>query len=305
MSDSKSTSAASQAVASASGQVSEPRPKVRLTPPRTCAKMPRLAVQSDLAARYMPLSARKPSPFRGRWLLATIGVALLCALFLTLGIWQLQRLEQKRAANALILARMQEPPLTLSGQPLDPEQANLRRATVRGTYDYSQEIVLRNRTLNEIPGVHVIVPLRIAGSDAAVLVDRGWIPYEMADPEQRTEFRQAAGRGRSQRHPPPQPGARAASRARRPAARPRPAAAGRLAPRRPPAHPGADPLSAVAALPGGRSGARRTRPALPRAAPEIALSEGGHLGYAVQWFAFAGILLGGYALFFHQRAQRT
>ena len=31
----------------------------------------------------------------------------------------------------------------------------------------------------------------------------------------------------------------------------------------------------------------------PRAAPEVALSEGGHLGYAVQWFAFAGIVLGG------------
>ena len=135
----------------------------------------------------------KPSPFRGRWLWATIGVALLCALFLTLGIWQLQRLGQKRTANALILARMQEPPLTLSDQTLDPEQANLRRAVVRGTYDYSQEIVLRNRTLNEIPGVHVLVPLRIAGSDAAVLVDRGWIPYEMADPAQRAQFRDAAG----------------------------------------------------------------------------------------------------------------
>ena len=158
------------------------RNEAGLTPPRTCAKMPRLAVQSDIAARSLPLSARKPSPFRGRWLLATIGVALLCALFLTLGVWQLQRLGQKRATNALILARMQEPPLTLSGQTLDPELANLRRATVRGTYDYSQEIVLRNRTLNEIPGVHVIVPLRIVGSDAAVLVDRGWIPYEMAGP---------------------------------------------------------------------------------------------------------------------------
>jgi surfeit locus 1 family protein len=43
----------------------------------------------------------------------------------------------------------------------------------------------------------------------------------------------------------------------------------------------------------------------PRAAPELALSEGGHLGYAVQWFAFAGILLGGYVLFFRQRTQGT
>jgi cytochrome oxidase assembly protein ShyY1 len=42
--------------------------------------------------------------FRGRWLWATISVALLCALFITLGSWQLQRLGQKRATDALIPA---------------------------------------------------------------------------------------------------------------------------------------------------------------------------------------------------------
>ena len=41
----------------------------------------------------------------------------------------------------------------------------------------------------------------------------------------------------------------------------------------------------------------------PRAAPQLVLSEGSHLGYAVQWFAFAGILLGGYTLFFRQRRR--
>jgi len=237
--------------------------------------------------------------------LATIGVALLCALFLTLGVWQLQRLEQKRAANTLILARMQEPPLTLSGQPLDPEQANLRRATARGTYDYSQEIVLRNRTLNEIPGVHVIVPLRIAGSDAAVLVDRGWIPYEMADPAQRAQFRDATGEvevsgilQQSQKRP------------------------GSIAPADLPLAPERPRLDAWHRVDIPRIQAQVPYPLLPlyleedqapgepvrrfpRAAPEIALSEGGHLGYAVQWFAFAGILLGGYVLLFRQRTLRT
>jgi surfeit locus 1 family protein len=251
------------------------------------------------------LSARKPSPFRGRWLLATIGVALLCALFLTLGFWQIQRLGQKRAANALILARMQEPPLTLSGQTPDPEQSNLRRAIVRGTYDYSQEIILRNRTLNEIPGVHVIVPLRIAGSEAAVLVDRGWIPYEMASPEQRKEFQQAAGE------------VEARGILRRSEVR-----SSQVSPADLPLEPDRPRLDAWHRVDIPRIQEQIPYPLLPlyleedqahgesvrrfpRAAPEIALSEGGHLGYAVQWFAFAGIVLGGYALFFQQRAQRT
>jgi surfeit locus 1 family protein len=237
--------------------------------------------------------------------LATIGVALLCALFLTLGFWQLQRLEQKRAANALSLARMQEPPLPLPGQPIDPEQANLRRATVRGTYDYGQEIVLRNRTLNEMPGVHVIVPIRIAGSDAAVLVDRGWIPYEMADHAQRAQFRDAAGE------------VEVNGILRQSQVRP-----GSIAPADPPLGPDRPRLDAWHRVDLPRIQEQIPYPLLPlyleedqapgepirrfpRAEPELALSEGGHLGYAVQWFAFAGILLGGYALFFHQRSQRT
>ena len=251
------------------------------------------------------MSVRKPSPFRGRWLWATIGVALLCALFVTLGFWQLQRRDQKRAANALILARMQETPLALSGQALDPTLVDLRRATVRGTYDYSQEIVLRNRTRNEIPGVHVIVPLRIAGSDAAVLVDRGWIPYEMADPEQRKVFQEAVGEVevsgilrstevRSSRMSP----------ADLPltADRPRLDAWHRVdIPRIQEQIP--YPLAPLY-LEEDQAPDEPSR-RFPRAAPELALSEGSHLGYAVQWFAFAGILLGGYTLLFRQRTQRT
>jgi surfeit locus 1 family protein len=251
------------------------------------------------------LSVRKPSPFRGRWLLATIGVALLCALFLTLGVWQLQRLEQKRAANALILARMQESPLSLQGQGLDPVQDDLRRATVHGMYDYGQEIVLRNRTHNEIPGVHVIVPLRIAGGEAAVLVDRGWIPYEMSGQEQRKVFQDAVGevdvRGILRR-----------SEIR----------SSQVSPADLPLGPDRPRLDAWHRVDIPRIQEQIPYPLLPlyleedqapgepvrrfpRAEPELALSEGSHLGYAVQWFAFAGILLGGYALFFHQRAQRT
>ena len=245
----------------------------------------------------------KPSPFRGRWLWATIGVALLCALFITLGFWQLQRLGQKRAANALILARMQEPPLTLAGQALDPAQDDLRRATVRGTYDYSQEIVLRNRTHNEIPGVHVIVPLRIAGSEAAVLVDRGWIPYETAGQEQRKVFQNAVGvidvRGILRRTE---------------------VRSSQFSPADLPLGPDRPRLDAWHRVDIPRIQEQIPYPVLPlyleedqapgepirrfpRAEPELALSEGLHLGYAAQWFAFAGLLLGGYTLFFRQRTQ--
>ena len=117
------------------------------------------------------------------------------------------------------------------------------------------------------------------------------------------------GRGRSQRHPPTQPGsARAVS---------RPPTC-RLAPNGRGSTPGTASISRASRsksrIRWRRSISKKRRPhdaagapvrRFPRAAPEIALSEGGHLGYAVQWFAFAGILLGGYALLFHQRAKGT
>ena len=174
--------------------------------------MSRLAVQSDVAARCTPLPVRKPSPFRGRWLWATIGVALLCALFLTLGFWQLQRLGQKRAANALILARMQEPPLTLSGQTLDPEQANLRRA------DGARDVRLQpgDRPAQPHPQRN---PRRACHRPAPHRGDRtppcSWTaagsPTRWRIRSQRKEFQRCRGRGRVQRHPPPQPGAQQAA----------------------------------------------------------------------------------------------
>src|SRR5271157_2509818 len=126
----------------------------------------------------MPALAVRPSPFRGRWLWATLAVALLTLLLCRLGIRQLQRLQQREAANAALLARLNQPPLRLAGLQVDPASADMRRALVAGTYDYGEEIILRSQELNGVPGVHLVTPLRIAGSDAAVLVDRGWVPEE-------------------------------------------------------------------------------------------------------------------------------
>src|SRR5689334_609070 len=101
------------------------------------------------------------------------------AAMIGLGIWQLQRLGERRAANAIIRARMAQPITALGNQTGDlPEYTPV---VAEGVYDYSNEIVLRNRAHDQEPGVHVFTPLRLADSDKAVLVDRGWIPYTQAD----------------------------------------------------------------------------------------------------------------------------
>lgn len=222
---------------------------------------------------------------------------------LALCAWQISRLAQRRAANAAVLARMNEPILRLDGALLDPEAVALRRAVVRGTFDYSQEIVLRNRTYGEVPGVHLLVPLRIAGSDAAVLVDRGWIPFELSAADQRPQFRNALGEVEVQ-------GILQAGQARR----------SRLSPADPPLGPDRPRLDAWFRVDLSRiqeqvpyrllpvylaeeTPAGQAPRWLPRPDPDIRLDEGAHLLYAIQWAAFAGILLAGYAFLFHARTR--
>ncbi len=197
---------------------------------------------------------------------------------------------------------MQQPPIQVTGEILDPVEADLRRATVRGVFDYDQEIVLRNRTWNELPGVHVLVPLRISGSDQALLVDRGWIPYDAAAPADRAQFHNTAGEVEVY-------GVLRQGQTRK----------GSISP--------ADPLPSLdrrvdnwhrVDLPKIRqqlpyplldvfleedTPPGRTPRVFPKPQPDIALDEGPHLGYAIQWFAFAMIAAGGYAAFYSQRSR--
>jgi surfeit locus 1 family protein len=91
-----------------------------------------------------------------------------------LGFWQVRRLAERRAANALVMARLGAPSVPLATLTGDTA-LRFRRASAVGTYDFPNEFVLTSRSRNGSPGVHVITPLRVAGNDTAVLVNRGWV----------------------------------------------------------------------------------------------------------------------------------
>src|SRR6266850_4878325 len=107
--------------------------------------------------------------------LAGLTVALLvAAACVRLGVWQLDRLHQRRERNALLLAARARPLLEVNGS-LPADSARDRRLYARGVYDYAQERLWRARSYQGVPGVDLITPLRLADG-AAVLVDRGWAP---------------------------------------------------------------------------------------------------------------------------------
>lgn len=116
--------------------------------------------------------------FSRRWLLTTLLVMAAMAVMARLGIWQLDRLAQRRAFNARVLAQINQQPLKLAGDALNANLVNMeyRHVIVLGQYDFSQEVALRNQAHDNQYGVSLLTPLKIEGSNQSILVERGWIP---------------------------------------------------------------------------------------------------------------------------------
>lgn len=123
-----------------------------------------------------------------QWRWYTLGVIVIAFGLFRLGMWQLERRQQRLERNALVAQRISAPPIELTGQPLDLNEYEYRRVVITGEYDAGQEIVLRNRARGGQPGLDILTPLRIAGSDQSVLVDRGWVPLDQSTPEARRQF---------------------------------------------------------------------------------------------------------------------
>jgi surfeit locus 1 family protein len=102
-----------------------------------------------------------------------VAAVLIAAGCVALGFWQLSRLRQRRARNAVAAARLALAPLVVT-RALSADSARGRRVTARGVYDFSAERTWPGRSFQETPGVALITPLRLADG-AAVLVDRGWV----------------------------------------------------------------------------------------------------------------------------------
>lgn len=94
---------------------------------------------------------------------------------LALGVWQLRRLSSRRAVNRGALAGRVLPPLEVPGAEASPLQSD-RRARLEGELDEAHEFVLRGRVVQGAPAVQIVTPLRIAGSDTAILLNRGYVP---------------------------------------------------------------------------------------------------------------------------------
>lgn len=105
------------------------------------------------------------------------------ALTVHLGLWQRHRAEEKSARQAIMDARLGEPPVQLTGAVPSAEPLLFRRVRAAGEWDAAHQVYVDNRIHAGRAGFHVITPLRLAGTADAVLVNRGWIARDAAYPK--------------------------------------------------------------------------------------------------------------------------
>ena len=204
-------------------------------------------------------------------LVAAVIVAAVCV---RLGLWQLDRLGQRKVRNAGIAAAFREVPVTAETAIRD-SVTRFRRVRVSGQWDYFRESTVGGRTRSGSPGVHVVTPVTLADG-ASILVNRGWV----YSPDARTidlarwhEGTRAELVGYVDEVPTSLRASNAAL-----------------------LYVVALADSAALATPAAERPARLDAPAFT--------DEGPHLNYAVQWFSFAAIALIGTPLVVRRQRRR-
>ena len=106
-------------------------------------------------------------------------VVTLAITFVSLGMWQLRRNDERRLDNAVGDARISEEATSLltliEGAGADVVTLEYRRVSVTGVFDPANEVLIRSQVSLGNAGFHVVTPLVLPGGEA-VLVNRGWIP---------------------------------------------------------------------------------------------------------------------------------
>ena len=216
-------------------------------------------------------------PRRFLLLALSLLVALVCV---RLGFWQLDRLKQRRRANADALAHLSLPPVELSRPGMSATPERFRRVRVAGRFDYAREIALTARGLNGSPGIHLVTPLVRDGTDTLVLILRGWVYSPDAATVDFARWREADSgvvQGFALTFGPDS--------ARNDSSTLAPRAVRRLDHALLERRFGAPVAGYYIVMSGGDT----TRDSVPVRVAAPALDEGPHFSYAVQWFLFAAI----------------
>ena len=114
--------------------------------------------------------------------LFSVFVIFFILVFISLGSWQIIRLNWKNNLILEIETSLKNPPVELSELNL----SNYLKIKTSGSIDFEKQIYLYNLNESGTPGFEVINPLIIDSKN--YLINRGWIPFEKKDSEEIYDF---------------------------------------------------------------------------------------------------------------------
>lgn len=210
-----------------------------------------------------------------------------------LGFWQLDRRDTRRAKNALVRERSTRPALSLQAlREQDTSATHWHRVMVRGVADYDAEMVQSSRSQSGAPGVYLLTPIRPLSpgwGDTSIVLLRGFLysaDGRTVDFAQARESDTLELEALVTAFPPPQAGnVRSPTSARALRALNRDTLQTMMG----------RPLVPVVLLALGDTSPRDVK--RPTRVPPPSPSEGPHLSYAMQWFAFATVFVVGFLAF--------
>lgn len=140
-------------------------------------------------------SSRPRSPARRSLILPGIATLVTFAILVSLGVWQLQRLQWKTALIAQVAERLASPPIPAPGPAewagLDLAALEYQPVTVTGSFDHRREAYVVYTLTNPkgpVGGVGYMVMTPLLTTDGwTVYVNRGFVPADRRYPNQRPD----------------------------------------------------------------------------------------------------------------------
>ena len=105
---------------------------------------------------------------------AILGTLVLGGLFVSLGVWQLQRATFKQALQQEFDQSDRKAVLDLSVETSSPDALSVQPDVAKGHYMAHSQLLLDHQTRNRVPGYHVWTPMRL-DRGGVLMVNRGWV----------------------------------------------------------------------------------------------------------------------------------
>lgn len=112
-------------------------------------------------------------------LIPTLAYVCVLPILITLGMWQLNRAEEKQLFFKIQEQRVQSEVVVLTPDaPVDIGALKYNKVSASGHYDTAHQFLLDNQINAGVVGYFVLTPFMLEDTAKAVLVNRGWIPLK-------------------------------------------------------------------------------------------------------------------------------